>query len=186
MNFHPNNRSKLLYFFTNPSPPCPFFLLNMYIGPKISYPNRVCETNLCLPAKLLHQLMKLGVHAPLSTNEEPCVGSKFRWPRADSLPPGQQPQITGPSTGSENFGPVSTRLNIVVRATSHTSQEPWPWNCESLKEKCPKAVPTHLHNHVVWSRTLQSSVKSYVTGPSIKCYFHEFLFMWVLTHGRIE
>ena len=30
------------------------------------------------------------------------------------------------------------------RATSHTSQEPWPWNCESPKEKCPKAtVPTN-------------------------------------------
>jgi hypothetical protein len=34
------------------------------------------------------------------------------------------------------------------RATSHASQEPWPWNCESPKEKCPKAVPRHLQNHV--------------------------------------
>ena len=27
------------------------------------------------------------------------------------------------------------------------------------KRKCPKAVPTHLQNHVVWSRTLKISVK---------------------------
>ena len=46
------------------------------------------------------------------------------------------------------------------RATSHTSQESWPWNCES-----PKAVPRHFQNHVVWSRTLKCSVKSYVTQP---------------------
>ena len=51
--------------------------------------------------------------------------------------------------------------------------------------KCPKAVPTHLQDHVVWSRTLKCSVKSYVIGPSTKCYFNEFLFMWVLTHNKI-
>ena len=32
------------------------------------------------------------------------------------------------------------------------------------KRECPKAVPTHLQNYVVWSRTLECSVKSYVTG----------------------
>ena len=61
-----------------------------------------------------------------------------------------------------------------------------PWNCESPKEKCPKAVPTHLQNHVVWSRTLRCSVKPYVTGPSTTCYFDEFLVMRVLTHDQIE
>ena len=30
------------------------------------------------------------------------------------------------------------------------------------------------------------SVKPYVTGPSTKCYFNAFLFMWVLTHDKIE
>ena len=39
------------------------------------------------------------------------------------------------------------------------------------KKKCPKAVPTHLQNHVMWSRTLKYSAKSYVTKPSTKCYF---------------
>ena len=59
-----------------------------------------------------------------------------------------------------------------LKATSHTSQELWPWYCESPKRKCPKAmVPTHPQNHVVWSRTLKCSVKPYVIGPSTKCYF---------------
>ena len=43
--------------------------------------------------------------------------------------------------------------------------------------KCPKAVPTHLHNHVVLSRALKCSVKPFVTGRSTKCYFNEFLFI---------
>ena len=42
------------------------------------------------------------------------------------------------------------------------------------KRKCPKAVPTHLHNRIVWSRTLKCSVKSYVAGPSTKCCFYNF------------
>ena len=45
------------------------------------------------------------------------------------------------------------------------------------KRKWVKVVPNHLQNHAVWSRILQCSVKSYVTGPSTKCYFHESLFM---------
>ena len=52
------------------------------------------------------------------------------------------------------------------------------------KRKCSKAVPTHLQNHVVWSRTLKCSVKSYVTEPSTKIYFNEFLFMQALTHDK--
>ena len=54
------------------------------------------------------------------------------------------------------------------------------------KRKCPKAVPRHLHNYVVWSRILKCSVKSYVTGLSTICYFNEFLFMRVLTHDKIK
>ena len=54
------------------------------------------------------------------------------------------------------------------------------------KRKCSKAIPTHLQNHVVWSRTLKCSVESYVTGPSTKCYFNVFLFMRVLTHDKIK
>ena len=54
------------------------------------------------------------------------------------------------------------------------------------KRKCPKAVPTHLQYHVVWSRTLKYSVRPYVTGPLTKCYFNERLFMRVLTHDNIQ
>jgi hypothetical protein len=54
------------------------------------------------------------------------------------------------------------------------------------KRNCPKAVPRHLLNHVVWSRTLKCGVKSYVTVSSTKCYFNEFLFIRILTHDKIE
>ena len=47
-----------------------------------------------------------------------------------------------------------------VRATSHMSQTLQPWNCES-----PKVVSKQFQNHVVWSRTLKCSVKSYILGP---------------------
>jgi hypothetical protein len=43
-----------------------------------------------------------------------------------------------------------------------------------------KKVIKGRQNRVVWSRTLKCSVKSYVTGPSTKCYFNEFLFIRVL------
>jgi hypothetical protein len=54
------------------------------------------------------------------------------------------------------------------------------------KRKCPKAVPTHLQTHVVWSQTLKCSVNSYVTVPSTKCYFDESLFMQVFIHDKIR
>ena len=54
------------------------------------------------------------------------------------------------------------------------------------KRKCPKAVLTHLQNHVVWSRTVKCSVKSYVTGPSTKYYFKIFIFIWVFKHDNIK
>ena len=54
------------------------------------------------------------------------------------------------------------------------------------KRKCPKAVPRHLQTHAMWSRTLQCNVKSYVTGPSTKCYFNECQGTQVLTHDKIE
>ena len=56
------------------------------------------------------------------------------------------------------------------RATSHTSQGPWPWNCESPNESVQRSSQTHLQNHVVWWWTLNCSVRSYVTKPSTKCY----------------
>ena len=65
---------------------------------------------------------------------------------------------------------------VFTRATSHTSQGAWPWNCESPKE-VSKGHPKHLQNHVVWSRILKYSAKGYVTVLSTKCYFNEFLFM---------
>ena len=43
---------------------------------------------------------------------------------------------------------VIVTLTISIRATSHTSQEPWLWE---PKRKCPNAAPMDLQNHVVWS-----------------------------------
>ena len=77
-------------------------------------------------------------------------------------------------------------VEVGLRVASHMSQEPWPWGCGNSKESGPKVVPTRLQNHVVWSRTFQCSVKSYVTGFSTKCYFNEFLFMRVLTRDKLE
>ena len=73
-----------------------------------------------------------------------------------------------------------------LRVTSHMSKELWPWNCESPKESVQRAVPRHLQNHVVCSQTLKCIVKSYVTGPSTKCYSNEFLFVRLLTHDTIN
>ena len=74
----------------------------------------------------------------------------------------------------------------IIRATSHTSQEPWPWTFESLKESVQRPSQHTSNQHVVWSRTLKCSVKLHVTAPSTKCYFSGFLSMWVLTHDKIE
>jgi hypothetical protein len=73
-----------------------------------------------------------------------------------------------------------------LRPTPHMSQGPWLRKLWEPKSKCLKAVPTHLQKYVVWSQAIKCSVKSYVTGPSTKCYFSIFLFMRVLTHDRIE
>ena len=54
------------------------------------------------------------------------------------------------------------------------------------KRNCPKAIPRHLQYHVVWSWILKCSVKLYITGPSTKCSFNEFVFIRVLTHDKIE
>ena len=71
---------------------------------------------------------------------------------------------------------LGTPCEPALWATSVTSQEPWPWNCESPKE-VSKGHPRHFQNHVVWSHALKCSAKSYVTGPSTKCYINESLLM---------
>ena len=71
-----------------------------------------------------------------------------------------------------------------LRATSYTSQEPWPWNCESPKESAQRPSQDTSRLFVVWSRILTCSVKPYVTGHSTNCYFNEFMFMRILTHEK--
>ena len=55
--------------------------------------------------------------------------------------------------------------------------------CEPIR-KCPKAIPRHLQNHVVWARILNCSVKSYVIGPSTICYFNKIPFMHLLIRDK--
>ena len=74
----------------------------------------------------------------------------------------------------------------IISGSLHTRAKSCDHEIVRAQRKCPKAVPTHLQNHVVWLRTLKCSVKSYVTKPSTKCYFNEFLFMQVLTHDKIN
>ena len=92
----------------------------------------------------------------------------------------QTPPRPSPPRFNERREPAANKL----RATSHTSEEPWPWNCESPKQKCPKAVSTHLQTHVVWSRILMCSVKSYMTWALDQMLFQRILFMQGLTHNK--
>ena len=78
--------------------------------------------------------------------------------------------ISSLSPNLDNLGPLHTRAKSrdhdIVRA----------------QRKCPKAVPTHLQHHVVWSQTFKSSVKPYATKAptnaiSINLYSCGFLYM---------
>jgi hypothetical protein len=97
----------------------------------------------------------------------------------------QKPPRGGrPNTKLEDHGTPKAHNHGFI---SHTSQELWPWSCENPKESVQRLSWCTSHNHVVvWSRALKCSVKSYVPWPSTKCYFDGFLFMWVLTHDKIE
>ena len=64
-----------------------------------------------------------------------------------------------------------TQVTMKYDPFDATSHEPWPWNYESPKESVQRHVPTHLPNHVVWSRTSKCSLNSYVTNPSTERYF---------------
>ena len=84
---------------------------------------------------------------------------------------------------------MSLLINFEAIAKGHFTHEPRAvtMRFREPKRKCPKAVPTHLQtHHVAWSRTLECSVKLYVTKLSIKCSFNEHLFMRVLTHDKME
>ena len=67
----------------------------------------------------------------------------------------------------------------VLRATSHTRQEPVPWNCErEPKRKCPKAAPTHFRNHLMWSWALECSYEVICNWA-----FNQMLFQWISIHA---
>ena len=77
------------------------------------------------------------------------------------------------------LGPLHTRAN-----KSRDQHEIVRAHKKVYKERPPSH--NNLQNHIVWSRALKCSVKSYVTGPSTKCYFNEYLFTHDLTHDKIR
>ena len=89
------------------------------------------------------------------------------------------PQFASLSTPSIKFWPLNTK-GLFTPESRAVTMKLW-----ESKRKCPKALPTHLQNHVVWSQTLKCSVKSYVTRSSTKSYFNGSKFMRVLAHDKI-
>ena len=82
----------------------------------------------------------------------------------------QTPPRPSPPRFNERREPAANKL----RATSHTSEEPWPRNCESPKQSVQRPSQHtsklmscgHESSCVVWSRIWR--------GPLTKCYFNEF------------
>ena len=82
---------------------------------------------------------------------------------------------------------MDSAFPILLTTTSHARAKSRDNEILRAQKKVSKGhLNTHLQNHVLWSRTLKCTVKSYVTAPSTKCYFNEFLTMQVLTHEKIE
>ena len=82
----------------------------------------------------------------------------------------------------------SSAIICSILNKAHFTHEPRAVTVElwEPKRKCPKAVPTHLQNHAVWSHVLKCNVKSYVTWPSTKYHFNDFPFIRILMHDKIE
>ena len=90
-----------------------------------------------------------------------------------------RPDLTPPIVrrgGGQCLPCIPPRTSRRLRANSHTS--PCDVHCESPNE----SVQRPSQDLVVCSQILRCSVKSYVTGPSIKCYFNDFYFMWFPSH----
>ena len=89
----------------------------------------------------------------------------------------RQTYASGGNDGTNDPGPpmngakLNAAPNCPPRATSHTSQEPSPLIVRAQSESVQRPSQHTLHNHVGWSRILECSVKSYVTG-----YLNQMLF----------
>ena len=69
-------------------------------------------------------------------------------------------------------------FSVLTMYKGHFTHEPRAvtMKLRKPKRKCPKAAQHNLQNHVVRSWILKCNVKSWVTRPSTKCYFNDFLF----------
>ena len=81
------------------------------------------------------------------------------------------PSIFGKTqhTCSAYRGPLHTRAK---------GRDHWLWE---PKRKCPKAVPTHLHNRVMWSRTLKCKCE-FICDRTL----NQMLFQWIFIHAGLH
>ena len=65
---------------------------------------------------------------------------------------------------------MNLSIGLKFRVTSHTSQEPWPWDCLwEPKRKCPKVVPSSVQD---WSSHMRFILKgSQILVFQLKCWF---------------
>jgi hypothetical protein len=79
-----------------------------------------------------------------------------------------------------------SRCNLIecllgVHNEGHFTHKPRAMTTQLWEPKgVQRPFQDRLQNHVLWSRILKCIVKSYVTRPSTKYYFKEFLYMRVL------
>ena len=88
---------------------------------------------------------------------------------------------------SNGSSPITTTLEYLLRAASHTTPaKSRDHEIVRAQKKVSKGLPNTPPKSCSVSRILKCSVKSYVTGATIKCYFNEFVFMRVLTYDELE
>ena len=73
--------------------------------------------------------------------------------------------------------------DIVIQI--HREPRAVPMKLLEPKRKCPKPIPRYFQNHVVWSRVLKCSVKSYAIGPQPNAISMNFYSCEILTHETI-
>ena len=104
-----------------------------------------------------------------------CVATMWHW-RSDQMTSDSTIHLQNRcSTATTNlFLQERYTISLIFRATSHTSQELWPRDCESPKEE----LCGHGPSSVVWSYMW--------LGPQLNAILNEILFMQVFTHDKLE
>ena len=75
---------------------------------------------------------------------------------------------------------------IQVLGPLHTRAKSHDHEIVRAQKKLSKGSPKTPPKSCIVVTDLQVYVKSYMTGPSTKCYFNDFLFMWVLKLDKLK